>query len=74
MASRILRTYNLDHDLVAEIDAKAPPGKRSELANQLLMEALEARRQRRMVAQGLVQAGVGITAMVFLFVLGALLL
>ena len=74
MASRTVRAYNLDYSVAQEIDRRAEAGKRSDLVNELLAEALEARNQRRAVAQGLVQAGVGITAMVVLFVASVLLL
>lgn len=74
MAARILRTYTLDRELVAEIDRRAESGARSDLVNQLIAEALRARHQTRVaVAQGLVDAGVGTAALTALLVLVLLL-
>lgn len=72
MASRTIRAYNLDYEVAGEIDRRAPPGDRSDLVNQLLMEALQAR--RRNVAEGMVHAGIGTAALTALMVLATILL
>ena len=71
MASRTVRAYNLDYCIAEEIDRRAEPGKRSDLVNELLSEALQARRHQ--VAKALVEAGVGTAALTALFVLSMLL-
>ena len=74
MASRTVRSYTLDYTLAEEIDRRAEAGKRSDLVNELLAEALQARSKRHAVAQGLVQAGVGTAAMTAILVLAFILL
>lgn len=57
-----VRAFNLDHEVGAAIDAEADllgPDKKSALVNQLLREALERRRNERVLQRTVVQFGEG---------------
>lgn len=65
MATRGIRTYNLDHNVGQQIDAEAARLgiSKSELANRLLTEAL-SRRVRLQTAEALRDAGTGVAVLV----------
>lgn len=76
MASRGIRTFNLDLAVGQQIDRRAEAAgiSKSELANRLLAEALAARAKQEMeIGKAVVQAGLGSATLGLLLVLAFLL-